>query len=248
MTTPQFGERPDAAIAALREADRRLAEVRNAPGSSSNMPPAWRRMASPRYLKGRAIWNASRRALTSHTSGFRSAGRPTKRALPGVDVCSLKTSPDLPERLGGHPASRGRGPARRGRIGAAPRTAGETAALSSARRPPAFDPKLLRRFGPPQLPAGDPAPLRLPGPVPAGGHVRAGRVARNRPDRPRWAPPRAGILHAGSTPQEGRTPLGVHAALLSHWKDVTNAERMNYWLDMLLLNASLLREACGLRT
>ena len=49
-------------------------------------------------------------------------------------------------------------------------------------------------------------------------------------------------------PQEGRTPLGVHAALLSHWKDVTNAERMNYWLDMLLLNASLLRDACGLRT
>lgn len=78
----QFGERPDAAIAALREADRRLAEVRNALGSSSNMPPAWRRMASPRYLKGRAIWNASRRALTSHTSGFRSAGRPTRGPSP----------------------------------------------------------------------------------------------------------------------------------------------------------------------
>jgi hypothetical protein len=47
-------------------------------------------------------------------------------------------------------------------------------------------------------------------------------------------------------PQEGRSPLGPHAGLFEHWKDRTNAERMNYWLDQLLLNATLLREVCGL--
>lgn len=47
-------------------------------------------------------------------------------------------------------------------------------------------------------------------------------------------------------PQEGRSPLGPHAGLFGHWKDRTNAERMNYWLDQLLLNATLLREACSL--
>jgi hypothetical protein len=42
--------------------------------------------------------------------------------------------------------------------------------------------------------------------------------------------------------QEGRTPLGVHAPLFAHWRERANAERMNYWLDMLQLNAALLRE------
>jgi hypothetical protein len=45
-------------------------------------------------------------------------------------------------------------------------------------------------------------------------------------------------------PQEGRTPLGVHAPLFAHWREQTNAERMNYWLEMLLQNAYLLRETC----
>src|SRR5262249_22445053 len=47
-------------------------------------------------------------------------------------------------------------------------------------------------------------------------------------------------------PQEGRSSLGPHAGLFGHWKDRTNSERMNYWLDQLLLNAMLVREACGL--
>ncbi len=45
--------------------------------------------------------------------------------------------------------------------------------------------------------------------------------------------------------QEGRSPLGAYRSLLAHWKDVTNGERMNYWLDVLLENAVLLREACA---
>ena len=43
-------------------------------------------------------------------------------------------------------------------------------------------------------------------------------------------------------PQEGRTPLGVHAPLFAHWKDATNGERMNYWLDLLIQNALLVRD------
>jgi phosphoglucan,water dikinase len=46
-------------------------------------------------------------------------------------------------------------------------------------------------------------------------------------------------------PQEGRAPLGPWRGLFSHWRDTTNAERMNYWLDMLLRNATLLRDACA---
>jgi hypothetical protein len=45
--------------------------------------------------------------------------------------------------------------------------------------------------------------------------------------------------------QEGRVPLGTYRSLLAHWKDMTNGERMNYWLEVLIQNAVLLREACS---
>jgi hypothetical protein len=38
---------------------------------------------------------------------------------------------------------------------------------------------------------------------------------------------------------EGRLPLGDSAWLFSHWRDTTNAERMNYWLSVLSDNAML---------
>jgi hypothetical protein len=44
-------------------------------------------------------------------------------------------------------------------------------------------------------------------------------------------------------PQPGRTPLERHAYLFDHWADKTNAERMNYWLDRLIENSILLRNA-----
>lgn len=46
-------------------------------------------------------------------------------------------------------------------------------------------------------------------------------------------------------PVEGRTPLEGNAQLFSHWRDTSNAERMNYWLDMIENNATLVREALG---
>lgn len=44
-------------------------------------------------------------------------------------------------------------------------------------------------------------------------------------------------------PVEGRTPLAEHSQLFSHWRDKSNAERMNYWLDVLVDNATLVRDA-----
>ena len=40
-----------------------------------------------------------------------------------------------------------------------------------------------------------------------------------------------------------RTPFGPYARLFGHWRDRANAERMNHWLDVLLRNHRLLREA-----
>ena len=38
---------------------------------------------------------------------------------------------------------------------------------------------------------------------------------------------------------EGRLPLADASPLFSHWRDTTNAERMNYWLSVLGDNALL---------
>lgn len=45
-------------------------------------------------------------------------------------------------------------------------------------------------------------------------------------------------------PAEGRLPLGDASYLFNHWKDKGNAERMNYWLSVLLRNHELVLEAC----
>ncbi len=42
-------------------------------------------------------------------------------------------------------------------------------------------------------------------------------------------------------PMEGRTPLAEQASLFSHWQNKTNAERMNYWLDLMFYNAEIVR-------
>jgi hypothetical protein len=41
---------------------------------------------------------------------------------------------------------------------------------------------------------------------------------------------------------EGRLPLADASRLFAHWRDLTNAERMNYWLFVLGENAILLSE------
>jgi hypothetical protein len=41
---------------------------------------------------------------------------------------------------------------------------------------------------------------------------------------------------------EGRLPLADAAGLFSHWRNTTNAERMNYWLSVLGENAMLVSQ------
>lgn len=165
-----------------------------------------------------------------------------------MDVCSLKTSPDLPERLGG---------IQRAVAEARPAVVGLVQRLARLGKPLHF-----------HLHDGHPLStlscygvsdhlsflqeIRLPfayqGRYLLGGMFGPAGLHEIVQTALGGLPPERVSFMLEVHPQEGRTPLGVHAALLSHWKDVTNAERMNYWLDMLLLNASLLREACGLRT
>jgi hypothetical protein len=45
-------------------------------------------------------------------------------------------------------------------------------------------------------------------------------------------------------PSEGRLPLDNASHLFGHWVDKTNAERMNYWLSVLLQNHQLIRYEC----
>jgi hypothetical protein len=44
---------------------------------------------------------------------------------------------------------------------------------------------------------------------------------------------------------EGRLPLADAAWLFRHWRDTTNAERMNYWLSVLSDNAILVSQNAG---
>ncbi|HEY3693045.1 MAG TPA: hypothetical protein VGL46_22635 [Pseudonocardiaceae bacterium] len=52
-----------------------------------------------------------------------------------------------------------------------------------------------------------------------------------------------GVDHASLTLEihqvEGRLPLGDAEGLFGHWRDVTNAERMNYWLSVIAQNHEL---------
>ena len=45
-------------------------------------------------------------------------------------------------------------------------------------------------------------------------------------------------------PPQGRQPLGEYSSLFEHWQDLANAERMQYWIEVLLRNHRLLQEAC----
>ncbi len=45
-------------------------------------------------------------------------------------------------------------------------------------------------------------------------------------------------------PMEGRLPLDNASGIFNHWRDITNAERMNYWLSILSQNHRLLFGIC----
>jgi hypothetical protein len=43
-------------------------------------------------------------------------------------------------------------------------------------------------------------------------------------------------------PPPGRQPLGEYSSLFEHWQDLTNAERMQHWIEVLLRNHRLLQD------
>ena len=49
-------------------------------------------------------------------------------------------------------------------------------------------------------------------------------------------------------PGEGRLLLGDVSHLFDHWVDKTNAERMNYWLSLLVRNHQIIKESCSYRS
>jgi hypothetical protein len=55
-------------------------------------------------------------------------------------------------------------------------------------------------------------------------------------------PPRAVSFTVEVHQAEGRLPLADAAWLFRHWRDTTNAERMNYWLSVLSDNAMLISQ------
>ncbi|MBK6849558.1 MAG: hypothetical protein IPG96_19195 [Proteobacteria bacterium] len=59
----------------------------------------------------------------------------------------------------------------------------------------------------------------------------------------RWLPAPQVTFTLEIHPVEGRQPLGAFAPYFRHWRDTTNAERMNYWMTVLLRNAQLTRDA-----
>jgi hypothetical protein len=47
-------------------------------------------------------------------------------------------------------------------------------------------------------------------------------------------------------PPSGRSALAGYGHLFRHWRDLANAERMDDWIDVLLQNHRLIRDACAM--
>jgi hypothetical protein len=244
----RMGDRPDDTAAALREADRLLGSFRD-PASPLLFVEYAAGLAPDRFAemfeRSADLPLVTACVDVSHV-GIRVCQIEFGRRHPGIDVCSLKGSPDLPRHLD----------AVQEVVAEAPRVT-----LDLIRR--------LGRLGKPihfHLHDGHPLStlsrygvsdhlgflqtIRLPverdGRRTVGGmYGPAGLRAIVAAAREHLPDERLSLM-LEVHPQEGRSPLGPHAGLFSHWRDATNAERMNYWLDLLLSNAALLRDACGL--
>ena len=90
-----------------------------------------------------------------------------------------------------------------------------------------------------------PVPFRGCGRLRATPAVRPGRTggrAGSGRTKQRW---RAGLIHPGD-PSSGRPPApGFGVGDLRPWRDLTNAERMNYWLGVLADNHLLATTLLG---
>jgi hypothetical protein len=244
----QLGAAPDAAGAAFRDMDRRLKQIAHAPllfvEYAAGLPPE---IFASLFESTAELRRVCACIDISHV-GIEVCRTAYGRDHPGVDICSLKTAPDLA-----------------GRLDAIQEAVAEAlpAVVALVRRLAALGKPLhfhlhdghplstLSRYGVSDH-LGFLQEIRLP--VAYRGRRLLGGMYG--PDGLRHIvqtalaglPPERLSFMIEVHPQEGRTPLGPHAPLFAHWRDVTNAERMNYWLDNLLLNGKLLREACAVGT
>jgi hypothetical protein len=240
----QFAQREEETIAAFGEISRRLAEIPAAPVLFVEYAAGlWPNDFAALFEKTAALARVSACIDISHV-GIQVCRNAYARVYPGVDVCSLKSAPDLMERLPGIQAAVAE---------ALPAVIALVRRLARLGKPLHFHLhdghplSTLSRFGVSdhlsflqeiRLPAPYLGRQLLPGMYgPAGlrSIIQAAHAG---------LPPEQLTFMIEVHPQEGRSPLGAHAPLFNHWKDRTNAERMNYWLDMLLQNATLLRDAC----
>lgn len=242
----QFRERLDDASAALREIDQRLTQVANAPllfvEYAAGLAPEEFASLFERTCELRHI---SACVDVSHV-GIQVCRTAYGKAFAGEDVCSLRASLDLSRRIDAVQAAVAK---------ALPAVVGLVERLAGLGKPLHFHLhdghplSTLSRYG-----VSDHLSflqqIRLPfayhGRQLLGGMFGTAGLRAIVGTALRRLPAERLSFMLEVHPQEGRTPLGVHAPLFSQWKDKSNAERMNYWLDMLLLNAVLLREACGL--
>lgn len=240
----QFAEQRDGAVAAFRDLNRRLSELPDAPllfvEYAAGLEPD---VFAELFEKSLGLRHVSACIDVSHV-GIHVCRTSYHRAFPGTDICALKTSPDLPMRVEAMEAAVRQ---------ALPAVLALIKRLASLGRPLHFHLhdghplSTLSRYG-----VSDHLSflqeIRLP--CPHGGRQLTGGMFGPAGLHAIVSTAR-GLATAGLSfmievhPQEGRSPLEPHAALFRHWKDVTNAERMNHWLDMLLQNALLVREACG---
>jgi hypothetical protein len=235
---PQFEAQPDETLAALRDLDSRLARLKYAPlvfvEYAAGLPPE---LFASLFERARDLRHVSACIDVSHV-GIQLCRDVYGRNHPGVDVCALKTASDLPARLDDIQAAVAQ---------ALPGVVALVERLGHLSKPLHFhlhdghplsnlsrygvsdhlsflqEIRLPCRYRGRQLLGGIFGLAGLRAIIQAAVQSAAGQLS----------------FMIEVHPQEGRTPLGPHAALFAHWRDRSNAERMNYWLDSLLQNAAL---------
>jgi hypothetical protein len=241
----QFAEHPYETLTDFRETDRRLGEIANPPllfveYAAGLLPEVFASL----FERAAELRRVSACIDISHV-GIQVCRNAYGLAYPGVDVCSLKSAPDLPDRLPGIQAAVAE---------ALPAVLALVRRLTRLGKPLHFHLhdghplSTLSRYGVSDH-LGFLQEIQLPSPYLGrrliGGMFGPAGLRAIIQAALEGLPPEHLSFMIEVHPQEGRTPLGPHAHLFASWKDRANAERMNYWMDMLLQNAILLRDACA---
>ncbi len=239
----RFAERPDDAVAGFRDLDRRLAAIAGTPlvfvEYAAGLTPD---LFASLFERTADLSYVATCIDVSHV-GIRACQTAYARRFPGVDVCSLKGSPELRDRFEAIQAVAAEA---RGVVVELVRR------IAVLRKPLHFHLhdghplSPLSRYG-----VSDHLGFLQTVPLPfeyGGRRVVDGifgpsglRAIVEAAQSGRSTEPLTFMIEVH--PQPGRTPLGRHAHLFSHWKDPANAEQMNYWLDAMLVNAGLVRDA-----